>query len=218
MPTLSTGYVIVGAYAIKIRRTLFAQQKDRIKNKELDGKEIARASGELNKVLFDILVNKLSLDRGDMVRVRIDYEISNGMVKWNYDTIRIDAFKRIDENEIKSKIEEAIKSIRSQREESAKYEIKSIGKTELDDVIYEIRLNGEEIGLIIATPIDSETLIRGALIEPKPVEIEKTKVGVSGDNLESYLSEHIAAVINNAKEISEEKAKETIENAKKLIS
>ena len=60
MPTLSTGYVIVGAYAIKIRRTLFAQQKDRIKNKELDGKEIARASGELNKVLFDILVNKLS--------------------------------------------------------------------------------------------------------------------------------------------------------------
>lgn len=218
MPTLSTGYVIVGAYATKVRRTLFAQQKDKIKNKELDTKEIARAGAELNRVLFDILVNKLKLDKGDIVRVRINYELSNGMVRWDYDSLSIEAFKRIDEEEVKEKIKEVVEVVKYQKEESAKYVLKVLGKSELDDIIYGINLDGEEIGIIIVTPIDSESLVRGVLIKPKPVEIEKTKISISIDNIETYLNENLATMIKNAKEISEEKAKEIIENAKKLIS
>ncbi len=35
MPLLSTGLIIAGAYADKVRRTLFAQLKDKIKHNEI---------------------------------------------------------------------------------------------------------------------------------------------------------------------------------------
>ncbi|RLG52077.1 MAG: DUF2258 domain-containing protein [Thermoproteota archaeon] len=108
MPTLSTGYIIVGAYADKLRKTLFAQQSSLVKSGELDSKELARAAGELNRVLFDILVNKLNLDKGDVVRVRIGYEVEDRTVKWKYSTLSIEAFRRVDQGSIDKVVEEAI--------------------------------------------------------------------------------------------------------------
>ena len=100
MATLSTGYIIVGAYADKLRRTLFAQLSDKLRNKEMESKEIARAAAEVNQRLFDILVNELKLDKGDVVRIRIDYDIENNSIHWKYDTLRIEAFRKVSEEEI----------------------------------------------------------------------------------------------------------------------
>ncbi len=107
MPTLSTGYIIVGAYADKLRKTLFAQQSSLVKSGKLDSKELAKAAGELNKMLFEILVNKLQLERGDVVRVRVDYEVQDGAVKWKYSTLSIEAFKRIDQSSVDKAVREA---------------------------------------------------------------------------------------------------------------
>ncbi len=57
---LSSGYVIVGTYADKIRRTLFAQMKNAIKSEEIDSKEVARAAAELDRLLYEVFVNKVN--------------------------------------------------------------------------------------------------------------------------------------------------------------
>ncbi len=108
MPTLSTGLIIAGAYADKVRRTLFAQLKDKIKQGEITPQEIARAAGELNRIIYEILVNKLKIDKGDVVRVRVDYEVENGKVVWNYKTLRIEAFKRVSDEEVDKMLKESL--------------------------------------------------------------------------------------------------------------
>lgn len=92
----STGLVIAGAYADKVRRTLFAQLKDAIKQDKEFAREVARATAELNVVLYNILIEELKISKGDVVRVRINYRVDHGKrVTWLYDTLRVEAFKRV---------------------------------------------------------------------------------------------------------------------------
>ncbi len=108
MPQLSTGFVIAGAYADKVRRVLFAQLRDKIKAGEIDNKTVAMRAGELNRLLFEIIVNKLKLDKGDVVRIRIEYELKDRDVEWKLNTLRIEAFRRIPDEEVEKIIKEAI--------------------------------------------------------------------------------------------------------------
>lgn len=109
MPQLSTGFVIAGAYADKLRRVLFAQLRDRIRSGEIDNKTVAMRAGELNRLLFEILVNKLKIDKGDVVRIRIEYDVVNGDIRWKLDTLRIEAFRRIPDDEVERVVKESIK-------------------------------------------------------------------------------------------------------------
>jgi Uncharacterized protein conserved in archaea len=99
---LSSGLIIAGAYADKIRRTLFAQLRDLVKQDKDVAREIARATAELNIVLYRILVDELKVDKGDVVRVRINYSYDPGNKKidWNYKSLRLEAFKRIPDEEV----------------------------------------------------------------------------------------------------------------------
>ncbi len=106
---LSTGLVIAGAYANKLRRTLFAQLKDMVKANKEFAREVARASGEINKLLYIILVEKLHADKGDVVRVRVQYDIVDGRIVWNYDTLRLEYFKRVPDEEVAEKVREVIR-------------------------------------------------------------------------------------------------------------
>ncbi len=108
MPQLSTGLVIAGAYADKVRRVLFAQQRDLLKKGEIDPQTIAKRSAELNRLLFDILVNKLKLDKGDVVRIRIEYDVEDHDIKWRLDTLQIEVFKRVPDEEVQKAIQETI--------------------------------------------------------------------------------------------------------------
>jgi hypothetical protein len=71
--SLSSGLVIAGAYADKVRRTLFAQLKDLMRQDKEFAREIARAAGELNAVLYRILVEEVKVEKGDVVRIRVNY-------------------------------------------------------------------------------------------------------------------------------------------------
>ena len=109
---LSTGLIIAGAYADKVRRTLFAQLRDLVKQDKEFAKEVARASAELNIVLYYILVEELRIEKGDVVRVRVNYRVEPGKrITWLYNTLRVEAFKRVpDEN-----VEKAVNTIISIR-------------------------------------------------------------------------------------------------------
>ncbi len=113
MPTLSTGLVIAGAYADKLRRTLFAQLRDEVKNGNLTNQEVARAAAEMNQILFHILVEDLKMEKGDVVRVRVDYSVENGSVKWNLNTLSVEAFKRVNDEEVKNAVKKRIEQMSS---------------------------------------------------------------------------------------------------------
>ncbi len=108
MPLLSTGFVIAGAYADKVRRVLFAQLRDMIKRGEVSNRTVAARAGELNRILYEILVNRLRIEKGDVVRIRIEYEVKNGDVEWKLDTLRVEAFRRVPDDEIQRAVKESI--------------------------------------------------------------------------------------------------------------
>ncbi|RUM46660.1 MAG: hypothetical protein DSY37_04740 [Hyperthermus sp.] len=109
MPQLSTGFVIAGAYADKLRRVLFAQLRTELKRGEIEGKKIAQRAGELNRLLFEILVNRLHIDKGDVVRIRVEYDIKDNDIQWKLNTLRIEVFKRVPDEQLVQTIRETIR-------------------------------------------------------------------------------------------------------------
>ncbi len=172
---LSTGLVIAGAYADKLRRTLFAQLRDYVKKNREVGKEIARAAGEVNRLLYYILVEELKSDKGDVVRIRIKYSFNPETmeIKWKYDTLRVEYFKRIPDEEVAKIVEKVIKEKLAQVMEEYKrpVEEKTEAKTE---TIKEEWSTQQTIGIAEGTqPLEKPVLKEER--EEKPVE-EKTTV------------------------------------------
>lgn len=111
MPRLRTGTVIIGYYATKIRRTLYAQNKELIKAGQLQPSEVARAAGELNQRLYTALVEKLVLSKGDMVRIEVDYDVVEGKIVWNLSSLKVNVYRRVDPDTV----EAALKFVRQEK-------------------------------------------------------------------------------------------------------
>ena len=210
---LNTGLIIVGAYADKVRRTLFAQLKDKIKAREMDSKNVAKASADLNKLLYEIFVNKLKLDKGDVVRIIVDYDLADGEVVWNLDTLKIEVFKRVPEEEYAEIVKESIKRIEELEEvEEERFRIEKAGETDLGDVIYEVRLGDEAVGALVLTPLNGEGVVRGALLKPNPVIIDRARISL--ENLEEEL---LRVVEEKGRVVEEEDARKIVDEIKELI-
>ena len=234
MPQLSTGLVIAGAYADKVRRVLFAQLRDKIKAGELTNQLVAQKAGELNRLLFDILVNKLKVDKGDVVRIRIEYDVVNGNIVWNLNTLRIEAFKRIPDNEVEKAVKETIEKAKEvlekpvTREEAswtgAKPETYTIpakvaeaiplGKTSDNELLILLKDNrGENLGLTILTPENGQTRLQVLLI-PGAEAYESTKlIDVPAEEL-SRDTRQLIQIVNELDyiKIPKEKAEEIIKS------
>ena len=72
------------------------------------GIETEIASPEGVSKLSKILVEKLKTGKGDVVRIRIDYDASEGNVKWLWKTLKIEFFKRTPDEEIGRTVDEAL--------------------------------------------------------------------------------------------------------------
>jgi hypothetical protein len=207
MSTLRSGAVILGAYASKIRKSLFAQLKDKVKAREISSQEIARAAGELNKTLYTLFVERLKLEKGDVVRISIDYEISQQKISWKWDTIKIECFKRVPEEEIMKNLLDILKR------GEAKHTIRKLRETKLGDLIFEILENEKQIGLIVVTPLDNEAIIRGA-IKPTTI-IQKRRVNIEGD-IEEYFSNSLKEILESGKQAEKEEVEKIINEISSL--
>ena len=107
---LSTGLIIAAAFADKIRRVVFAQLRDEIKKGTISSETVVRRTAELNRLLYDIIVNRLKMDKLDAVRIRIEYDVRDGDIVWKLDTLRIEAYRRVPEEEVRKAIEETIRT------------------------------------------------------------------------------------------------------------
>ena len=187
MEKLSSGYVIVGAYANKIRRVTFAQLKDKIKAGELTNEEVAKQVGELNSYLFNILVNELGLDKGDIVRIKINYEVKDGKIVFDYESLEIEAFKRIP-IELNIKLEE-------------------IASNDMGEKLYAIKKNDEVIGYISMSKLNGKAIIKGAISKP-PKVINPVEVVLKDDKLP------LSEIFYHAVSDEEEKVNKIIEELK----
>ena len=109
---LSTGLIIAARYADKLRRVAFVAF-----SKMVPKDIILRDIAELNKQLYDVIVNQMKLDKLDVVRILVDAEYDEQNQKINFSNIRI--IRYYTEEECNKKSEEIAKQL---EEYKKKYE------------------------------------------------------------------------------------------------
>ena len=206
----SSGYVISGAYADKVRRTLFAQLKDK-----LDEREIAKGAAILNKLLYEIFVNRLKIDKGDLIRVRIDYDIEDGEIKWNYDTLEIEVFKRIPQDEVEPVVRETVSRIEDQFKD-VEYDVEVVGESVLGEMLYTVKAEDKEAGIVAVSTLGSSAVIRGAVMYPVPTIIDNIKV--DREQATSNLSKVIKDAVKIGKVVDLSKAVKVVDSLKALLT
>jgi hypothetical protein len=199
---LSTGFIIAGAYADKVRKTLFAQLRDHMKRGEVSAQEVARAAAELNRVLYHILVERLKSNKGDVVRAKIEYDVESGRVVWNYDTLQLEVFKRVPDEEVQKVVRETTSEISKLLERAIAYSVEKAAITSYGDYLFRVKIDDKVVGALTVTTLDNEVaIIRGAVLEPIPIIIDKSKVPLEGRSVEEVVSSSLATLIKSARNV-----------------
>jgi len=176
---LSTGLIIAGAYADKVRRTLFAQLRDLVKQDKEFAREAARASAELNTVLYNILVGELKVDKGDVVRIRVNYRLEpEKRITWLYNTLRVEAFKRMpDEN-----VERVVNSTISTRLEQILERFRAAPR-EAERIVREFEITEEEAERAVKPPTPPEITPPPEIL-PAQIVREIASIDIIGETAE----------------------------------
>ncbi|MEM4441864.1 MAG: DUF2258 domain-containing protein [Ignisphaera sp.] len=223
MPKLSSGFVIAGAYADKIRRTLFAQLRDYLRKDKEWGQRIALAVAQLNRFLYTLLVERIKIDKGDVVRIRIDYDIdeTTKSINWLWNTLTIEAFRRIPQDEVDKITKELVTKAVEISTAAVVYALEKLGETFDGDIVYTIKLGDREVGTAIVTLINENigVLKRGAVIEPTPAVFDKVKLVVEpGKTIEDTLRDVLSTVIQSAKHVDADEAVKIINAIRDRVS
>lgn len=218
MPTLTSGLVLAGGYAKKLKKVIFTQLSSDIKAGIISSEDVALSIAELNSILYRILVEKLRVDKGDVVRIRIDYSIdtlgslygSRRKLVWHPETLSIEVFRRDSsaaealKNNVEAFWSEASRQI-------ARYAVRRARDTSYGSTVYEIMLNDEVVGYVDAYKIakDEILLLDGVVLKPTPAIIKKARLQISGNlDDETEISRSIARV---SIQVSEDEARKAVE-------
>lgn len=218
MPTLKTGLVSVAGYADKVRKTIFAQNKSLVKDKEWS-KALAYGAAVINVALYKLLVDELHLDKRDVVRVSIDYNLDQEKktVVVDWDSLSIEVYKRQEPDAYSLKVESFKHRIKQQPEEQ--YSVSKIGETVGGDEVYAIKLGEREVGVALVYPVnDTRVLVKKLVVlEPAPLQVMKQTIELGDASVEQRLTELLSSIKQLGVEIDQEKATKTIELVKSSI-
>jgi hypothetical protein len=223
MVLLSSGLVIAGAYADKIRRTLFAQLRDYLKKDKEWGQKIAYAAAQLNRLVYTVLVEQLKVDKGDVVRVRIEYDIdeSGKNINWKWDTLVIEAFKRVPKDQIDPIVKQVLVKVSELTVAAVEYSVTRLGETADGDIVFAVKLGDKEVGAAIVTPVNETLAVlkRGAVLEPTPAIFERTKLEIQpGKSLEESLKTVLSTVMQTARHVSYDESLKMVNIVRERIS
>ncbi len=109
--TVRTGYVSAGGYAYKLRRVLFAQLKHLVQAGKVDAKEVARAAGYLNTLLYHLVVEQMGFTKTDALRITVDYAVRNGVIEWDLDSLKVEMYRRMEDEQVSKALSLAKKAI-----------------------------------------------------------------------------------------------------------
>jgi len=218
MALLSTGFIIAGAYADKVRKTLFAQLRDHVKRGEVSIQEVARAAAELNRVLYHILVERLKSDKGDVVRARVEYDVEDGRVVWNYDALQLEVFKRVPDEEVRRVVRETASEIDKLLERVIAYNVERAVVTSYGDYLFRVKIGDKVVGALTVTTVNNEmAIVRGAVLEPTPVVIDKSKVLLEGKSVEEVVSSNLANLVRSARNVELAEAERALKSIEAVI-
>jgi hypothetical protein len=218
--TLSSGLVIAGAYADKIRRTVFAQLRDLIKEGAIDPKTVAYHVGQLNALLYRLLVERIGTDKGDVVRVRLNYRVVDGKIEWDLDSLSVELFKRVPDEEVNAKVREFIEVARKGISD-AEISAEKLGETFDGDLVYSIQKDGEEVGVAVVTPVTDFSIVKVLAVRNPPLLLEKARVNTTDeDSIRNALAELVRSPpLQHLKEdATAEVIEDYIEKVKMLVS
>lgn len=209
--TLRSGLVIAGAYADKLRRVMFAQLRNDVKEGKIKTGDIAYAVAQLNRVLYRVFVDNLKIDKGDAVRITIDYEVKDSSINWDWNSLRIEVFKRIPDEEVEGAIKPVLQEVEEIVKGAVEYSVEKLGETEDGDLIYVLKLGDNTVGAFEVVPINNELIYvkKGAATDPSPMIIERVKVGAEGD-IDSSLKKNIGVFTSKARYVDRAEAEELI--------
>lgn len=218
MALLSTGFIIAGAYADKVRKTLFAQLREHVKRGDVSSQEVARAAAELNRALYHILVERLKSDKGDVVRARIEYDIEDGKLTWKYDTLQLEVFKRVPDEDVRRVIRETVAEIGRILERVIAYKVEKAVVTMMGDYLFRVKVDDKVVGALAVTTVNNElAIVRGAVLEPTPVMIDKTKVPLDGKSIDEVISSSITDLVRTARNVDLSEAEKAVKSIEALI-
>jgi hypothetical protein len=218
MVLLSTGFIIAGAYADKVRKTLFAQLRDHMKRGEVSAQEVARAAAELNRALYHILVERLKSDKGDVVRAKIEYDVEGGKVVWDYNTLQLEVFKRVPDEEVQRVLRETTSEISKLLERAIAYNVERAAVTSYGDYLFRVKIDDKVVGALTVTTIDNEVaIIRGAVLEPTPIIIDKSKVPLEGKSVEEVVSSNLTNLVKSARNVELAEAERALKGIEAVI-
>ncbi|MEM0232855.1 MAG: DUF2258 domain-containing protein [Candidatus Nezhaarchaeales archaeon] len=218
MALLSTGFIIAGAYADKVRKTLFAQLREYVKRGDVSSQEVARAIAELNRALYHILVERLKSDKGDVVRARIEYEIEDGKLTWKYDTLQLEVFKRLPDEDVRRVVKETVAEIEKVLERVIAYKVEKAVVTTIGDHLFRVKVDDKVVGALAVTTVNNEiAIVRGAVLEPTPVVIDKSKLPLNGGSVDEVISNNITDLVRSARNVELSEAERAIKGIEVLI-
>jgi len=216
MPTLRTGLVVAAGYADKVRRVLFAQLKDRIRQGELSNNDVAAAAGQLNRFLFELLVNTLKVDKLDVVRIQVDYEVVDGKIEFKLDTIRVEIWRRVPQEEVDSVVKSVVERYEEIVTGAIQFEAEKIGETDTGDIVYRVTFQGRNVGALLVTPLDGKAIIRGAVVEPTPLKLARRIVEFEGD-VDEYIRGNIASIMERASNVERREADRVVREITAMV-
>ncbi len=81
--------------------------------------------------------------------VRINYNVKDGRIEWDYDSLEVEVFRRIPNEEVSKVVKEITAKAEEITTAEISYEIEEVGETELGDVVYYPMLDSEFAGALL---------------------------------------------------------------------
>jgi hypothetical protein len=214
MPELRSGLVFAAGYADKLRRVVFAQLKDYIKKDKEFGKQVPMYIARLNRALYTLLVEELKLDKFDVVRITISYDVDevNKLIVWKWDTLKVEIYKRVPPENYADIMKKFIEKAPALAVEVVRFNINKLGETFDGDIIYSIKIGEREVGVLEVLPIDENAVIlkKAAVLEPTTAVFEKVKLPLNGKSLEEVLVEQLGKIMEVARHVDTKEALQVI--------
>ncbi|MDM7275307.1 MAG: hypothetical protein P3X22_004200 [Thermoprotei archaeon] len=148
----------------------------------------------------------------------VNYAVEEGRIRWDLETLSIQAWRRIPEQDINKAIAEvAVKPpARRRPAKTLPYVAIRIVEAETGDIIYSVRLTrgNIRIGLLRAIPLlKNKALLWGAILDPIPLIIEKIVENVE-PSLDSYINNNMEDIIDKATPAEREEAEKILDRIK----
>ncbi len=134
---LSTGLTIAARYADKLRRVAMVSL-----GKVVPREIIIRDVAELNRLLYDELVNKMKVDKLDVIRIVVDVYYDERERKLKFENLRVNRYYT--EERVKAILDENEAKIRTLEEENSRL------KQEINSLQNELKRIKETLGKIAA--------------------------------------------------------------------